>query len=276
MSNLFKAFLFKLKKDLTFRITLFVGLGLSIFMVGLFFAIDQIAASLSDGEDIITKSCTGQNLFMSSISPVQNFGIAIPVNLISFTVLEFTQGTIRNKIITGNSKQKIYISLFFAGLVFTLALLISYVLLCVGLASIFGGFDINGPVMTGFAGGFINPEFFVKTIVITILVYITIASITIFFATLFRNIGPSIPVVIILLMMLYMASTVFPLFSDEAADVLRFINPLHAIMAVDVDTSTLKLTMDNTTFIAGIVNNLVVASIFFVGGLLIFSKRDVK
>ena len=109
MGNLFKAFLFKLRKDLTFRITLFIGLGLAVLMTLIYLGIDLVVKALEeDPSSYKFVFCTGQNLFINSLSPAQNFGIAIPINLITFTVLEFTQGTIRNKIIAGNSKTNIY------------------------------------------------------------------------------------------------------------------------------------------------------------------------
>ena len=49
------------------------------------------------GQDF--KVATGQSMLVFSMSPAQNFGIAIPINLAVFIVLEFTQGTIRNKVI---------------------------------------------------------------------------------------------------------------------------------------------------------------------------------
>ena len=102
MRNLFKAFLFRLRKDITFKVTLFIGIGLAVLFTLIYLAIDLAAKALAEG-DYQFMFCTGQNLFIGSLSPAQNYGLAIPVNLISFTVLEFTQGSIRNKIIAGIS-----------------------------------------------------------------------------------------------------------------------------------------------------------------------------
>ena len=212
---------------------------------------------------------------------MQNFGIAIPVNLITFTCLEFTQGSIRNKIIAGHSKFKIYASLYLSGLVFTFLLLGTYILICTGLGTIFGGFNLEDMVYTGLLYGQVTVEHIVKMIVICIFTYVSIVSFTIFFATLFRSIGPTIPVVIVGLMMCYLFASVFSvvavLFEDSevALNLLRVIDPLYAISSSEAsDTGT--LVMSNATFVCGIVNNLVYAALFFGFGSLIFSKRDVK
>ena len=284
MANLFRAFLFKLRHDLTFRITLIIGGALCLLLTLIYLGIDLAMRALSDDPEAYKfMFCTGQSLFISSLSPSQNFGIAIPVNLISFTVLEFNHGTIRNKIIAGNSKAKIYISLFLSGLVFTFALIILYSTLSLALGSIIGGFDINGFTLSGTC----NPEFFVRLIVLSILAYILITSMTIFFATLFRSIGPCIPVVIILIMGGALLGSIFgivDMFDDpeemealrNIAAFLRVVNPFHSLTAYGSSLGVGELTIKDEAFIAEIVNNVIYSTIFFVGGLLIFKKRDVK
>lgn len=279
MANLFKAFLFKLRRDLTFRITLFVGLGLAIFLTLIYLGIDMmVKISLEPEQQEVYKFayCNGQNLFIGSLSPAQNFGIAIPVNLITFTVLEFTHGSIRNKIIAGNSKAKIYFSLLLSGLVFTFALLIAYSLLCLGLGSIIGGFDPYG-ICPG--------DFLWKIILLAIFAYIFITAMTIFFATLFRNIGPSIPVVILLIMGMYLLSSIFGGLGGlidgndtfkSIAEALKYINPIHTLGSVGINTLTGSLSIDDSALIAEIINNIVLSAAFTVGGVLIFKRRDVK
>ena len=83
MGNLLKAFFFKLKSDLAFRITLFVGVGLAIFMTALFGIIDYLALKTADPGDVVIRFCTGQCLFAFSLVPTSNYGLAIPINLMT-------------------------------------------------------------------------------------------------------------------------------------------------------------------------------------------------
>ena len=282
MAKLFRAFFFKLSKDLTFRITMIIGLALAVALSLIYFGIDVLSSAGEEG-GIQHNMCTGQSMFFNSISPAQNFGIAIPVNLITFTVLEFTQGTIRNKIITGNSKTKIYFALFLSGLIFTMSLLIAYVGLCVGLGSIFGGFDINGTIIGSTSlGGQIDAQYFVRMLVVTLLVYLSITAFTIFFATLFRNIGPCIPVVIVVVMMCYFAGMIASLMKDTEGmeifvNIMKYINPMYGLNDASIlDSLKGTLAMSDSTFIASIINNCVYTTVFLIGGWLIFRKRDVK
>ena len=280
MANLFRAFFFRLKKDLTFKVTLFIGLGLAVFMTLIYLLIDLGINSFNKGS-IEWMFCTGQNLLVTTLSPAQNFGLAIPINLITFTVLEFTQGTIRNKIIAGNSKTKIYFSLFCAGLVFTFTLMIAYIGLCVGVSSIIGGFDVNGAIFATSGTPSISPEFLWKIIVLAILAYIVITAAAVFFATLFRNVGPCIPIVMVTLMLCYLSVTIIVAIPQEfdvsgVKQVLKIINPLYALSggAEIGENSVASIGVD--TLVASIINNLVFAGAFFAAGSFLFKKRDVK
>ena len=280
MGRLFKAFLFKLTRDLTFRITLIIGAGMALLMTGIYLAIDLTASTEGSLGDM--KFLTGQTMLIASLSPAQNYGLAIPINVVSFICLEFTQGTIRNKIIAGNSKFNIYVSLFLSGLVFCFALLSVYVLLCFGIGSIFGGFDPNGLYIMG---GYFSPEYIVKMIVVCLLAYTSIISFTVFVSTTFRSIGPCIPIVIVIVIMLTLFGSLFSAFSEmfESDTMIwlnRIVNPLYAINAgeyTQVDEyAPAVMTITNETFICSICSNVFYAAVFFAFGALEFRKRDVK
>ena len=272
MGNLFRAFFFKLRKDLTFRITLIVGAGVALLMMAIFLLIDY-------GIDIGVKTCTGQTLFLVSFTPTSNFGLAIPVNLITFTVLEFSNGVIRNKIVVGNSKFKIYLGLFLSGLVFALSLLFVYTGLCTLLGTICGGFDPNGvalgSISTGAGAGFCTPAFIGETFVIAIVIYISITAFTIFVSTNLRNVGPSIPLTLLPLILLAIIGPTIYQLVPEARDALIFLNPLQVLGNPTVDSAG-HMYFTNKQIIGTIVCNLVYTGLFFGFGSLIFVKRDVK
>lgn len=293
MMRLFKAFLFKISKDLTFRITLIIGAGLAVLMTGLYAALQYGIFALDDMDaeaDIGIKFISGQGMLINSMSPAQNYGLAIPINLITFICLEFSQGTIRNKIIAGHSKFKIYVSLFIGGLIFAFGLLGVYLLICTGLGTIFGGFNLeeNVYLLTGVAQ--VTPEYLVKMIVICVVTYISIVSFAIFISTAFRSVGPSIPLVLVPIMICYFAAMISSVLSlldspgvEGFMNVMRIVDPLYAIGAIETKTVIIDeanynivANMSNETFIAGICNNLVYAAIFFTAGSVLFKRRDVK
>ena len=263
MGRLFKSYLFKLRYDLAFRITLIIGGGIAVLLTLIYLGIGALA-----DETVIS----GELMLTSSLSPIQNFGLAVPVNLITFTVLEFTHGAIRNKVIAGHSKGRIYTSLFLNGSFFTLTLMTLYVLLCFALGSIFGGFSVTG-------NGAYDEHYIVRMVISAVFIYISITSFTIFFATLFRNIGPTIPVVIVALITLGLIGTITSLIPDNEGVVwtMRFVDPLYSIGTMEYasDKSFMRV-LTTETFVSGIISNIVYTGLFFTGGLLIFRKRDVK
>jgi len=294
MKNLFISYLYKLRHDLAFKITLIIGGGLALFLSLIYFGISFIRV-----DDVLSNDVNGQSMLIASLSPGNNFGLAVPVNLITFTVLEFNQGSIRNKIIAGHSKANIYTSLVINGLVFTFVLMIAYALLCFGLGSIFGQItkaileNMKNDEIAQYGSSTIYPdvtfmyssEYVLKYIVLSAFCFVSIVSFTIFFSALFRNIGPSIPVVILILEFMASLAPIIALFLNDNEGLLwaiRIIDPMYGISEAALAggaSSVLNLdgpTIDNETFISGICSNVFYAAAFYLGGLFIFKKRDVK
>ena len=286
MKDLFMSYLYRLRHDITFKITLIIGGGLVLFLTLIYLGLSFLSN---------VNTVSGLTMFISSLSPSSNFGLVVPVNLITFTVLEFNHGSIRNKIIAGHSKQKVYLSLFINGLVFTIALMTVYSLLSLGLGSFVGwllSFNENFASMDVLSN--YTSDYLPKLIVIALLCYISIVSFTIFFATLFRNIGPSIPVVLLVIVFLSTAASIVAIFLEDNEGLLwtfRIIDPMFALGAgesvvvgqatviiegMEIIQDETKATISTETFVSGIISNLVYTGLFFGGGLLIFSKRDIK
>ena len=304
MGRLMKSFFYKVSKDTAFRVAFIIGCAFAVLMALIFFGIDVLLNGVFEGSESI-KMFTGQSMLVMSMLPAQDYALVIPVIVICFIGLEFSQGAIRNKIIAGYSKFQIYTSLYLSGLLLYFMLIIPHILICVSLGSIFGGFDPNGSVFgVGSAlTGTISPIFVLQYVLLGLLAYTSIVSCIVFFVTLFRSIGPCIPIVIILLLGCYLAATLIntALATTEAlaisasvsgdqsmiesaerslntaktiANVAKVIDPIASMtMTTDVDGVT---TIDTFSFFAGIGSNLIYAAGFFFGGAAIFRKRDLK
>ena len=284
MANLFKAFFFKLRHDLTFKITLIIGVSLAVFLTLIYLAVDLIAF------EKLGVTLNGQSMLVSSFSPTQNFGLAIPINLLTFTVMEFNQGAIRNKIIAGHSKAKLYTSIFLTGLIFTFVLIAVYSLLTFGLGCAIGGLTPQVVEMGGEGaeemasagiGTLYDANYIWRIIIIACFSYLSIVSFCVFVATLFRSVGPSIPMVMIPIVLCSVLATMSSLFvgeNDALLNVMRIIDPLYALSSSEItmDGMSAYKTISDFTFISGIINNIIYTAIFFASGLIIFQRRDVK
>ena len=268
MINIIRASIFKLFKDWTFRITMFIGLGLAALLIGIQAGIGQL---------------NGHSMLLAAASPSSNFGLTVPINLVVFTVSEFTFGTIRNKIIAGHSKFKIYTGLFLTGLVFTFSLMLVYLGVIVGLSSIIGGFNADAIGGGRFIGCYIA-YFFVT--------YIFVTSLSIFFGSLMRIIGGSISISVVALVVLGMIPLIITLATATSSftpeNIQMWFNPLYMIGFYSSASSLFeflsKVGADMSSFFyqsgsmiaAGIVTPLIWAVIFFAGGAFLFERRDIK
>ena len=201
--------------------------------------------------------------------------------------------------------------MFLSGLVFAFSLLIVYVGLCTALGSIFGGFDPNGMAVAGTTslGMIVSPAYLWKFVILAFLSYLTIVSFTVFIATVFRSMGPSIPVVMLVVMGAYLIPMILGAISSgltmsaqatyveqyhqtptmeelrsydetvktfmDITNVLKVVDPFYGIAATETTMEGVAV-IDNLTLFGGIASNIVYSTLFFLAGMNIFRKRDVK
>ena len=75
-------------------------------------------------------------------------------------------------------------------------------------------------------------------------------------------------------MIAYFSSFIISNVNPEAEQIVRYINPLHALVAISNEGGVISYPDDR--FITGIIINVVYIAIFFTGGLVLFRTRDVK
>ena len=278
MFHLLKAFLFKIVKDVSVRVTLIISAALSIFFMVLLLLLDR------NQTDPASRICTGQTMMLLSLSPVFGFAIMIPVSLVSFVVSEFSQGIIRNKIIVGNSKLKVYLSLVISCVLYSVVIFSFFVAFSILLGTICNGFNSNGIAVLGLVNwqmGFVTPNYLVRAFVLAIFVQIFVASLTVFLTSLFRAVGPCIPIIIIGLFVMTLLSFLLPMSKPEAIPGLRTFVPLYGLM----DPDKTQVSPDVWIFIFGLGDEkfnsaLLSASAYFLifgaVGSVIFIRRDLK
>ena len=275
MLRILYASLYKLFRDVTFKVTLIIGISLAILTNLLYFAIAKIG-------DIELGSVlfSGETALINSLSPTSNFGLTVPINLVVFTIGEFTYGTIRNKIIAGHKKSSIYLSLLAIGFVFTTVLMVAYCFLSWAFGSMLGGMHAEG--VSGETIGFV--------ILYGFFAYVFIMTLSVFIASLIRSIGGSLPVIIIFLLFLGLVPTIInisAIFGSSngnlvdylPARIAMWIDPLFMIGLYSSSVMSMLITdTDNVTemIVAGIVVPVYWSVIFGVLGLKLFQYRDIK
>ena len=263
MFKIIRASLYKLFKDRPFKITLIIGVALAVvFSLAYHFILPEMGS--------------GYNMLISSSSPSNNFGLAVPINLITFIIGEYNYGTIRNKIIAGNKRINIYIALFVMGLIYSLAMMTIYVGMSVGLSTILNkGFYLEGVTPVG-------AKTILTIIGATIMVYVTLTALSVLAASAIRNIGGAITVTVILIMIGYLVGMVVGLDTS-----LSFEETIKYPVAVQIlDPIFLHSVMSMSTLVGGgdinellpfsLLSNGIYTAAFLTGGIVLFQYRDVK
>lgn len=112
MNNLIKNEIFKMKKDKSLKIGLIVTVALTVLTV----LSNLLVNNMLKGTELPDMEMLGDLFFTSKysistfFSITNNFSFILPVFIAIFICKDFSYGTIRNKVIAGYSKTKIYLS----------------------------------------------------------------------------------------------------------------------------------------------------------------------
>ena len=280
MFKIMTASLYKLFRDTTFKVTLIIGVALALLTNLLYFIIFKIAI---DTPEIGNALFSGETALINSLNPSSNFGLTVPINLVVFTIGEFTYGTIRNKIIAGHKRSSIYFSLLLTGFVFTVILMTAYCFLSWAFGSLLSG-SVHAQGVSSTTIGYIILYGFCS--------YIFVMVLSVFVATLTRSIGGSLPIVILMLVFMGLIPT-FALIGMSTemggeASLLTYL-PSHIAMWIDplfmlgvysnssIMSSLITGTENSVEMIlAGIIVPIFWSAVFGILGLKLFQFRDIK
>lgn len=187
MARLLKLQLFRAVKDKGTIIFAIITLVLGLFSVLLNFL---IAESISQGgASLLGDLFAITSIINSSFSLTSTPMILLIIVGVVLLYKESGWGTIRNQVVAGYSKIKIYFANFFAMLIILFTILFTYQLLTTGLSLIFG-FEFGISNATEFGA-------FMKNYGLNVLIFITEIAFMTFISMLFQNIIAPIFLVII-------------------------------------------------------------------------------
>lgn len=180
MHNLLKTDFKRFMKDKAMLVLYILCIVFTLFSTVLMKIILMISKNIED----FNFNYSAADALNSAVSPVNNTAFIIPLILSIILVKDYTHGTIRNKIITGNSKSSIFMSSWITTVILGNIFYFVNALLNWGIGlALFGvpdGFDI---VMVGET---------VLSILVASLAYTAFISLFVFFSNTFRNVGLTI------------------------------------------------------------------------------------
>lgn len=197
--------------------------------------------------------------FMNTFLPMI---IAITGGL--FISKDYTNNTIRNKIIVGHSRPSIYMANWITSVIMTLVLFAVYLLFI---------FAVGVPIF-GFSEWF-EWGFFFKKLLLTLCPLITFASITVFICMTVKGTSGTV-----LSFMFYYALMMFEAFSIFITneDLIHFINNcLLTEQLAEIQNAVFERHVeDYVNFTLYPISSLIVTLLSTLGGIAIFRKTDIK
>ncbi|MGG5463282.1 ABC transporter permease [Clostridium sp. B9] len=258
MMNLIKSEVFKLKREKNLYIVLLLIVILfsviSNFtyenvVIGLKNILGTNRVNLNSGSYIMVEMLKSADILILLFLPI----------ISSILMIDFSSGTIKNNIISGYSRSKIYLSKLIVCSITCILIVLFYVVIAFCMVTIKNGYDgsldLNLILET------------IKVILIQIPIYIGIISTAFMIGILTQN---KTVVISIYLLYQFVIEIIFIAFGDKLSNIMQYepISNLDKVAHISTNTSG-----DNLTFILiGIV--MIVVTIFI--GLIKMNRMDIK
>lgn len=183
MSDLLRADFFRIRKSKLTLVVLIIAVAAPVLITLLYLAINNL---FYDGLGMAADDTIfdAKMLFGSAFSLGNNVGIVIPIFSGLFVMMDINNGTLRNKIICGKSRTKIYFSHLITSVVFNVVTILIYAAVTTALAFIFFdyGCEVNDAEIKNI----------IYYVISGILSFVFIASVSSFFALVLKSSAPTI------------------------------------------------------------------------------------
>lgn len=268
MRNLYVADLKRILKDKLFMVT--------CILAGVFAVINpllnKVLFEALDMGDLLGGMMNAKSMLFTAFLPGDNLGLVMPILVSIIVCKDFSQGTVRNKIISGKSRAAIFLSHLFSAATVMCALMLLHALLTLGVSLCF--FSYQEAAFTAADFGYL-----MASLAFEMLVYFAIAAIVTFIATLAKNMGICILLYLAVSLGFSIVGAVFQVagaFLDPSATgygVIEFLN------ALNIFTST--LIGAGTTYSAKEVLYIVAAPLALSAGctllgIRLFARKNLK
>ena len=122
MINLLRADFFRVIRTKLVYISLIVAVALPLFINGVTYLTYAATASMVPPEEATAITGLGDSMFNQTFSPLMSFSFVFAVFPVIVIMMDFGNGTIRNKVIHGYSRHQIFAAHFIVSLLYALLL----------------------------------------------------------------------------------------------------------------------------------------------------------
>jgi ABC-type transport system involved in multi-copper enzyme maturation permease subunit len=237
----------------------------------LIFAFMDMEELLEMGE-LLGNQFTAKGMFFTSFSPSNNFGMILPILTTIILCKDFSHGTVRNKIICGKSRTKVYFSLFLTCAILMCFFILAQALLTLGIALLM--FDYQADPFTASDFGYL-----MASIAFEFIVYLFISALLTFFIVSMKNAGTAIVMYFVVNFVMLIVGSITQtalLLADSAAasyKVLEVFNDANMFTSLLIGGGSAYQWRDIAVIL---LPNLIFGGMLIFFGWLIFRKKDLK
>ena len=262
MRRLLDADFYCLRKSKLSLVMLIIAVTIPLFVVlvyvGLRFIAEQTA---EEGMPPLGGLFSARGILSGVFSLTGNIGIIFPIFAGIIIGADMTNGTLRNKVIIGHSKAKIYFSHLIVTIVFGIVTVTLYALVTLGFALVFFKYGVE-----------LTPEEVKNLIyffVTGLLSYVFLSSVINVFALIFKTPAPTILISVLIGMGFGLISSLISLIDYSSFKYLVYLIPTFA-------NGQFQAGISDVIFIEGIISLIVFSLAFIFVGLGLFVKKDIK
>ncbi|NLN50260.1 MAG: hypothetical protein GX149_01370 [Acholeplasmataceae bacterium] len=264
MKNLIKAEFYRLRKDKVALIGIIVAFGMMAFSILMNLILKGVFSAIED--DLGVSIMSGLFLFKSSFEPANNMGLIMLIFGAIILIRDFSQSTIRQKIIFGYTRKQI----FFASVIVITAYVIG-VMVLVSILSL-----ILGSLLFGYSSVPFKPAdiyYLLGVLGLYLLIYSVYLLITLFFGYLTKSIGATIGIVFGFTIVLLIFSGVFGMIANHYSW-MKFFVKINPSYGPQVLLQTTSIKASDALYIS--LSSIVYITLTIFGGYLVFKKSDIK
>ncbi|MFA5720154.1 MAG: hypothetical protein WC939_03750 [Acholeplasmataceae bacterium] len=265
MRKLLRVDLFRLRKDKTPLLGFIVAAVLVLMSLGMFALLYSLT---NDSEGGFMAIYSPKNMFIQSFQMGNNVGLVVVIIVAIFTSRDFTQNTLRLKVINGYARFKVYLSMLFTNLIYGIGLILGYGLVMLLIGSLIFGY-----------GSPFNLSEFLKLLatssmaLLYVILFVSIVTaISMKFHTIGASIGLSVAVVI--------GETIFSMIISSFPTAIKgfpewLTKGLSALPSIGM-TSLSTFTYDRIGVMVIIISSVLLIILVNVLGIRSFNKSDLK
>ena len=260
MGKLIKANIFRVLKSKLFFISLIIAVALPLMTVASFKMILSMTDALKEIEGaMLAGTLSGRGILASNYNLSNNIGLIVPIFAGVFVILDFSSGSLRNKIIAGQKRNSVYLSHFITSALYAVLIVslnMAFTALFIALFQMDYGVEINSAEIWNIA----------KLIISGTLTYIFVASLSTLIAMSTRSLPLTIILSLTFALIVGIIVLVVPKIPTDNIEYLGAIIPSYCA----------QFGIEDAVFIEGNICTVLFSVINIIAGTLLFKFKDIK